>query len=260
MKLTNRIKIGFGVLVALPAALIVFQIVEIHRLRTAADDPARPGLRTAMAALQLIQDEARIEEYTRRFFAAAAPGGATELAACGEDFDAGLRTLQTTVRSERERLELDRLEKFWQAFKANLALQQQSHGPKSPREVPPSVQDDLDRLRSQTQTAFQADVGFMNTTRERIQAESRRAEFLCWSVLAIGLLLGSLTALLVVRSISAPLKQLVEGTQALAEGKDFVRLDTSRDDEAGLIAKAVNSLAARLKKTEAGKQSGRGDA
>jgi signal transduction histidine kinase len=55
-----------------------------------------------------------------------------------------------------------------------------------------------------------------------------------------------LVSLLIVRSISKPLAHLTEGTRAIADGKFFYRLDTTRNDEFSQLARDFNKMTLRL--------------
>jgi two-component system sensor histidine kinase GlrK len=58
--------------------------------------------------------------------------------------------------------------------------------------------------------------------------------------------LSILVSLLIVRSISKPLANLTEGTRAIADGKFFYRLDTTRKDEFAQLAQDFNKMTLRL--------------
>ena len=55
-----------------------------------------------------------------------------------------------------------------------------------------------------------------------------------------------MVSFLIYRSISIPLVHLTAGTRAIAEGKFYYRLDTSRNDEFAQLAKDFNTMTHRL--------------
>ena len=59
-------------------------------------------------------------------------------------------------------------------------------------------------------------------------------------------MVGAFVSLLIVRSISIPLRQLTEGTRAIAAGKFYYRLDTSGKDEFAQVARDFNTMTERL--------------
>ena len=74
----------------------------------------------------------------------------------------------------------------------------------------------------------------------------RNALFISWSALAVPVVLGAFASFLIFRSISIPLANLLEGTNAMASGKYFYRLDTSRKDELSRLALDFNALTQRM--------------
>jgi diguanylate cyclase len=65
-------------------------------------------------------------------------------------------------------------------------------------------------------------------------------------VVALGLLVAALLGLVQVRRTLGPLKELSDATARIAVRDFDVRLDASRDDEFGALARAFNSMSARL--------------
>jgi signal transduction histidine kinase len=72
------------------------------------------------------------------------------------------------------------------------------------------------------------------------------AELVLMSATLLALAISILVSLLIVRSISKPLGHLTEGTRAIAEGKFFYRLDTTRNDEFSELARDFNTMTLRL--------------
>lgn len=72
---------------------------------------------------------------------------------------------------------------------------------------------------------------------------------------AVIVLIGAaLAAALLARSFSTPIRALTRGTHALATGRYNTRLDPSRGDELGQLAKDFNSLASALHQTQQARQ------
>jgi signal transduction histidine kinase len=67
-----------------------------------------------------------------------------------------------------------------------------------------------------------------------------------WFATFFALAISVLVSLLIVRSISKPLAHLTEGTRAIADGKFFYRLDTTRNDEFAQLAHDFNKMTLRL--------------
>jgi two-component system sensor histidine kinase GlrK len=72
------------------------------------------------------------------------------------------------------------------------------------------------------------------------------AVLVLWCATIAAFAVSVLVSLLIVRSISKPLAHLTEGTRAIADGKFFYRLDTTRRDEFAQLAQDFNKMTLRL--------------
>ncbi len=246
MRITRRIVAGYVILAGLMGALAVFQILAIHRIQAVDRYLAQTDFNSALSSLHLISDRDRVEEYTRKAFA---PGGSeheARLKSALEDFESGLSRLKSVSLATADQEELNRLDKFWQTFVADLSHEQNAAKSYGPTECPASLQNDLERLRVQTDTVQQVLLNSLASAGERLKETGRNVELISWYALAIVFVLGTLTSVIIIRSISTPLARLSEGTRGISQGKDFFRLDTSRNDEFSQLAKDFNTLAGRL--------------
>jgi methyl-accepting chemotaxis protein len=107
--------------------------------------------------------------------------------------------------------------------------------------------EDLDRLKIQARTVYQASLDSIEAQAEESRIIARRTERVSYIFAAGVIVVGGLISLLIVRSVSVPLSSLAQGTRAMASGGPYYRLDTSRNDEIAQIAKDFNTMAERLK-------------
>ncbi len=111
------------------------------------------------------------------------------------------------------------------------------------------LHEELDRLDQQhramleiidqTEVVIQRQANQSSDTKER-------AEDLFRTVTLASLLLTALVGFLTVRSINAPLRSLIRGTQAVTEGRYTFQLDESRGDEFASLASSFNIMVRRL--------------
>jgi len=244
MRVSVRISLGYGILLASILLLAAVQIFAIRRLQLLNEGTARSGLSAAMTSLELMRDTDLIAEYSGRFFRQGDPEARKQIDPLRDSFQTDLQQLRTYVRSEAEGTEIERLSQFWQQFLGNFQREQAAP---QPGNFPAALVEDLDRLRTQTRTVYQASLNSIEAQAEESRIIARRTERVSW-VFAVGVIVaGGLISLLTVRSISIPLSSLAEGTRAMAEGGSYYRLDTSRNDEIAQIAKDFNTIAERLK-------------
>ena len=249
MKVANRVAAGYVALILLPAVLLTIQVIALRRLEALNRSNSGENARIALAAVGLIRDRDQIEEQARRYFGMGDPTAKDELKETMASFESSLRLIQEHQGSARERSEASRLTQFWNEFNGLVSKtppppRTPSKG--SPPDLPGDLSEQLDRLRAQSLTVF--DVGIQEMRRQAAEAgtSGTRAELISGWVGSAAIVVATLLAVLIVRSISIPLRDLSEGTRGITEGKDFYRLDTSRKDELGQIAKDFNNLAERL--------------
>jgi two-component system sensor histidine kinase GlrK len=240
MTVATKIISGFAVLIALMLAVVVYQVFLIRRMQSVSTDLSSINFSAALASLNLIRDLDQVEEHLKRGFVSRDPSDLAQLKEAHSAFTSNLQETKALGRSEQERLEIERLERFWSDFSDALA------DTTPDRPLPPALQEHLARLNAQTQSVHLAT---RQAIQERVEQSARtgeRAEWISWTAAAVALVLGGLVSLLIAQSILDPLKHLTAGTRAIAEGKSFYRLDTSRSDEFAQLARDFNSLTLRL--------------
>jgi methyl-accepting chemotaxis protein len=250
MKIAKRIAVGYVVLILLPAVLLFVQVIALRRLQAVNQSNTGENLRPALAAVGLVRDRDEVEEQVRRYFDQGNPAAKDELKESMQSFESSLQQILEHHGTEREQAEANRLVQFWKEF--NEVLSKKEPPAPVPRKAsaegfPADLVEQLDRLRAQSLTVF--DVGMQEMKKQAGDARrsSARAEPVSWWIGGAALVIGVFLALLTVRSISIPLRNLTEGARGIAEGKSFYRLDTSREDELGQIAKDINTLAEKLR-------------
>ena len=240
MRVAAKIVYGFAFLIALTIAGLVYQVLLIHRMQSVSNELSGIHFRAALASLNLIRGLDQIEGDLNREFVSGDPTHLAQLKEAQSGFTSNLQDIKALGLSEQERLEIDRLERFWSDFSEAFT------DTKPERPLPPALQEHLDRLRAQTQSVHLATRQAIQERVERSKQTGERAEWISWTAAAVALVLSGLVALLIGQSILDPLKHLTAGTRAIAEGKSFYRLDTSRNDEFAQLARDFNSLTLRL--------------
>jgi len=178
----------------------------------------------------------------------------------GEDFAEGLNRLKEETSAGKSGQETERLAQFWQQFTSDLESQKLLSPGNKNEEALSTLDEDLRRLEAQIQTVYQIALESISNQIEASNIATLNAARNSWLLAGGALFLGVLMLAWHYRSISAPLAQLYEGTQAIAEGKLFVSLDTSRSDEFSRIAKNINDLTRHLQKPDPSpKPPGRGE-
>lgn len=228
------------------AGLVVYQIITINRMQDLNRTLSGVDFQKARTSLQAIQDRELVEEFTKKWVATGAdPDFLQELERYQRIYQGNLLELKSQDPSGHEQAELKRLLQYWDAYLAEFRELQKK--PLQPGfALPASLQENLDRLNSQTNSVYQASLESMFAKVERSRKTAETAVTVLWIVTVAAVAISVLVSLLIVRSISKPLAHLTEGTRAIADGKFFYRLDTTRDDEFSQLARDFNKMTSRL--------------
>ncbi|MDR0843152.1 MAG: HAMP domain-containing protein, partial [Acidobacteriota bacterium] len=245
MKITTRISMGYGLLLAILLGLALYQVFAIRRMQSINRTVADIDFQNSLACLEALRDLDLVEEYARKSFALADPDYLNRLREYQRDFTDDLRDLRSRARAGDERAEVASLTRQWDAFNQQLtALQPQSlPGGGS---LPEALRQDLENLGTQIQSVYQANLQAMSASVERARRTGETASMVLAFSTLVAIVIGVLVSFLIYRSIARPLAHLTEGTRAIAEGKFFYRLDTTRRDEFSQLAKDFNAMTRRL--------------
>ncbi len=247
MKITTRITLGYALLFVVLVGLVAYQYVTINRIREINETLRENSFQSSFACLKAWEDLSLVEEYAKRLFVD--PDSTELLREYRQNFERSLKDLKTAANSEEEQVETERLWEQWNSFTANLNTLQQNP-PQGGSAFPEILRDDLERMRTQMNSVLEAS---KRSTASKAQGSGKAVEMtvlVLWSTTFVALAISILACFLIFRSISKPLASLAEGTRALAEGKSFYRLDTSRKDELAQIAKDFNTITRRLNELE----------
>jgi methyl-accepting chemotaxis protein len=248
MKITTRLVSGYGLFIAILAGMAIYQIIIISRMQSITQALSGRGLQNGLVCLQALGESDLIEEYTAECFAAADdPDCLEKLRQSQKAFETSLKKIMTYATSGEELAEVKRLSQLWDSYLADQAATA-AQAPKSETALPQILKNDLEQLRTQTLSAYQAGVRLMSSKAEESRRTGEAAVRWLYCIALVALAAGILVSFLICRSISKPLAQLMEGTRAIAEGKFFFRLDTSRNDELSQLARDFNTIASRLNK------------
>jgi two-component system, NtrC family, sensor histidine kinase KinB len=250
MKITTRIILGYGLLIAVLAGLVVCQVITINRMQSINRRLSGSSFQNGLACLQALRDRDLVEENISKSFATAGnPDNLKKLQESHMAFETSLSEIKTYAKSAEELAEIKRLSQLWDSYLAEQAPLLE-HLSKSETVPPQSLQNDLEQLRAQTLSVYQASLRSMSSEVEKSRKTGETAVLVLICAALVALATGILVAFLIFHSISKPLAHLTEGARAIAEGKFLYRLDTSRNDELSQLARDFNTLTDRLKELD----------
>jgi signal transduction histidine kinase len=237
--------LGYGLFIAVLVGLVVYQVVTINRMQSINRTLSGVDFQKSLACLQALRDRDLVEEYAWKSFALADPDYLEQLREFQKSFEGSLSEIKNYTRSDEELDEVKRVEELWDTFTGRLEMWLQDL-PQSGTSLPQSLQNDLELLRTRTYSLYQSSMDSMSEKVEKSRQTAETAGLVLWLSTFIALAISILVSFLIYRSISKPLAHLTEGTRAIAEGKFFYRLDSSRKDEFSQLAKDFNTMTYRL--------------
>ncbi|MDR1727124.1 MAG: HAMP domain-containing protein [Acidobacteriota bacterium] len=245
MKITTRISLGYGMLLAILLGLASYQALAIRRMQSINRMVADIDFQNSLGCLEAMRDLDLVEEYARKSFALGDPDYLNQLGEYRRDFTEDLRDLKKRAHAGGEQSEVARLTRSWDAFNQHLdSLQPQFLA--GGGALPEVLRQDFESLGAHIRSVYQENLRAMSESVESARRTGERASaVLALSTLA-AIALGTLVSLLIYRSISQPLAHLTEGTRAIAEGNFSYRLDTTRRDEFSQLARDFNAMTWRL--------------
>jgi hypothetical protein len=151
MKIATRIISGYGILIALVAGVLAYEVTAMHKMQSIGSTVARVNFQAAITSLQVMRDRDLVEEYAKKALLLGDQEYTEQLRGFTGDLNTSLEQIRSKPLSGREREEIERLWQFWNTFRETLA-REQALGPATRSSFPPELQDALDSLRTQCYT------------------------------------------------------------------------------------------------------------
>ena len=102
MKVSTRVVSGYAVFLALLSAVLTYQTIVIHQMRSINRDLSSVSFQAALSSVQLIRDRDLVEEYSKKFFVSRDPDYLARLREYQRDFETTLGTIRSKARSANE--------------------------------------------------------------------------------------------------------------------------------------------------------------
>ncbi|MBI4443280.1 MAG: HAMP domain-containing histidine kinase [Acidobacteria bacterium] len=244
MKIATRIGTGYGILIALIFAALLYQVLLVHRLQSINSNLSAINFRAAIISLQLRRDLDQVEEFTRKLFATGGdPGYASQLAEMRQAFTENVREVESLSLSAAEKEEVRLLAELWARFAEQTA---RSPAPGQADETLANGIVLLAQIRFQTERLIRATRLAIESQVEQAARASQRVQIISLSASLAALGVSLLVSFWIVRSIARPLGRLTEGTRVVAQGKFSYRLEEEGRDELAQLSSDFNSMTRRL--------------
>lgn len=270
MKISTKLALGYGVLLALLGGLVVFHVSSIHA-------NADAGRRLSALTSRLVSSAAdqrywldRMEESASKYRITGDDGYARRLGMLTGRFDEALRSMGRQDLTPAEARARTRLETLWLAFRRRTPALAPLPGedvdvgeasrpggdgrsgeagagdPSSAASAVPDLADWFVMLRERTEGLASATRGAVAAEVAAADRRARRAGTVAWAGVGAAVLLSVGVWFFVVHSIAGGLRRLTEGTRRVAGGDFDHRLAEDGGDEFAELARSFNLMTARL--------------
>ncbi len=250
MRVSTRVVSGYAVLLALLSAVLAYQTIVIHQMRTINRELSGVSFQAALSSLQLIRDRDLVEEYSKKYFVRHDKDYLALLREYQRDFETTLQAIRLKASSSLEQATISNLTWTWQRFNSELDSQLEDPEPSRGAPFPASLDSELDQLTTQAAAVHQATLRAIEAEVERSRMTGRYSGRVTWSAALGALIMSCLVSFFIVRSVLMPLRQLARGTRAIADGDFSYRLDVSKKDEFAQLASDYNTMARRLEELD----------
>jgi two-component system sensor histidine kinase GlrK len=250
MKVSSKIIAGFLILMLLGLVVLANQLSVIHQMQSINRDLSEINMSAATTVLAMRELTDILNDDSKKYLAGGDPIYERLIDSFRKEFLDDLAQLQRTVRSDRERQETARLaaafedySRIFNGLKQRLKEQNQTW---DPDDLPPDLTIAVDHLQAQTGIVYEAVKGSMKDQVATAVAVGQKAERISWLAGVFALVLGTIVAALIVRSINDPLRRLTHGTRAIAKGQFWHRLPAHGKDEFAELARDFNVMSEKL--------------
>jgi len=250
MKVSTKIISGFGILLLIDLAAFAYQVSITYRMQKINQTLSLVNLEAASIVQRMKQDVFDLEDYSRKYFALSGdPMYERELGDIRTEFAQDLTKLQINVRTSRERGAIDGLSAAWSDFWGRLALEKPRLNPDSggePPELPGSLQTAIDKIQTNTDAVLSAVRVGIREQALLAAAEGDRARTVSEIAGVLSMVIAAVVAVILVGTVTDPLRQLTQGTRRISKGQFWHRLPADSGDEFAELARDFNAMAQRL--------------
>ena len=248
MKLTiyRKMMLGFGAVIVIMIITSTFILFELNTVSNAAKITLTSDVQVVDLAKQLdaiLQDE---NGYAQKYLISRDETYFSIFVASSRRFDQYLSSLLKTQLDEIERSLIRNMRQAHESFVASM---------QSERDIQDSSYNPVrDNLRSDSLKTLFRSIDYLISTNQvsignamsRIETSTDRSAKIALLLIAGSLLTAILAALIITRTITSPIDDLIRGTEQIARGK-FEKVRVSSNDEIALLAHAVNDMSVKIK-------------
>ena len=249
MKVTHRIAVSTGLLVALLSAAVIYNLFQLRRLVEVQKALTRIDLSATTRSLELGRLLDELERTTKKLLVSRDRGYADRLETLRLAIEVELVELDGLRLESEQRLAVDRLRELWElmpvAALSSLALDE-GLDRSAENELTDMIDNLGEELRQQTETIGVITQNAINADAAAAVEAGQRTATLSKVTMVVVLTVSLPLLLFTLASIREPLKRLSAGARSVTEGAFDIELEAEGDDEFSGVAASFNEMVRRL--------------
>ena len=248
MKLTiyRKMMLGFGAVIVIMIITSAFILLELYTVSNEAKITLTSDVRVVDLAKQLdaiLQDE---NGYAQKYLISRDETYFSIFVASSQRFDQYLNSLLKAQLNEIERSLIRNMRQAHESFVASMHSERDSKD-SSYNPVRDNLRtDSLKTLYKSLDHLISANQVSIGNAMSRMETSTDRSEKIALLLITGSLLTAILAALMITRTITSPIYDLIRGTEQIARG-NFEQVEVSSNDEMALLAHAVNDMSIKIK-------------
>jgi two-component system sensor histidine kinase GlrK len=247
MRVSTRIIFGIASVMVLALLALIYQIHIIRKLGILNHDQSRINIEATKTASQMrYQLAPTIDEFSRKYFLSDRIHYGPDLDNRWRDFQDAISDLRQLTLSEGEKAAIDRVDKAWKDYQQAWASQIRDNPEGQIENFPLDLDTSLQMLQFNVDELHDT---VKSSVEERVKAAAAvglNGERVSLAIGCIALALGGFISILLLYTINRSVRQLSQGTHAIAQGDFGHRIPAKGRDEFAEVARDFNSMSQRL--------------
>ena len=247
MRVATRIGVGSAVLAVIIVGMLGYELTLLRRMADASRDLSTVTFRGALLTVEQLRSIDELEEHASKLAVTGDAAYGQRVEELRAAFVASLRALERLPLSDAERVEVERLGALWDAHPLSSATGPQIVAALDAESATGLIwADRFASVREQGGRVLQTVEATIVARIDGSTEEAQRATRLAWRIGTGALGLTLVLGLLLVRSITRPLRRLSDGTRAVAAGELTHYVAPAGDDEFAELTERFNLMTERL--------------
>ncbi len=249
MRVSTKLALGWGVLIALFVGILAYDLALLNRLARVNQGLSEIEFRAAAVSLEQSRRLAALEEFSRKLLVTRDPAYAARLGELAAEFDGGLRELRFLPLSPDELAEVGRLADRWRRLPLASITEEATRvgrGGEEERRLAVELVAAFAELRAQATTVTSATQAAVAAKVAAAARASGQARTLSWLLVGLALAVSLAVLWLTIRSLNRPLRRLTEGIREVSHGRFTYRPGPLRGDEFSALEVSFNEMVERL--------------